>query len=178
MSIGQWTVDNSRGSVVVFVWIILTPLVSTCRSGTDRSLLMGHNAYSYDRWLGIFYTHYHIDMITHRTAFGKPIIGAGGDKSMPCWNSSALLKQTDHVGLKHWWPAWQTETLTIMLLANPRGCRFPLTKTFCYLKTPPDCSHIIHNCFALILSKNQYGMVKSYLFNRISTGCCFTGLQA
>ena len=41
--------------------------------GTDTSLIVGHNAYSYDRQLVIFYMHYQIDMIIHGTAFVAPV---------------------------------------------------------------------------------------------------------
>ena len=33
--------------------------------------------YSYDNYLGIFYVHYHPDMITHNTALDKPVDGIG-----------------------------------------------------------------------------------------------------
>ena len=33
--------------------------------------------YSYDIYLGIFYMHYHTDVITHGTAIGEPVIGTG-----------------------------------------------------------------------------------------------------
>ena len=38
--------------------------------------------YSYNRQLGIFYMHYHVDMITHDTAFGEPVDDAGRGKLM------------------------------------------------------------------------------------------------
>ena len=36
--------------------------------------------YAYDRKLRIFYMHYHIDMITHDTAFGELDSGTGESK--------------------------------------------------------------------------------------------------
>ena len=37
-------------------------------------------SYSYNRQLGIFNMHYHIDMITHDTVFGEPVGVTGGSK--------------------------------------------------------------------------------------------------
>ena len=36
--------------------------------------------YSYNRYLGIFYMHYHIAMLTHTTAFGEPVGGTDESK--------------------------------------------------------------------------------------------------
>ena len=33
---------------------------------------------------GIFYMHYHIDMIIPGIPFGEPVVGTGGDKSITC----------------------------------------------------------------------------------------------
>ena len=40
-------------------------------------------SYSYDRYLGIFYMQYRIDMITYGTAFGEPVVGTCGYKNNP-----------------------------------------------------------------------------------------------
>ena len=40
--------------------------------------------YSYDRYVGIFYKHNKIDMITHNMAFGDPVCGTGGSKLETC----------------------------------------------------------------------------------------------
>ena len=47
---------------------------------TDRRLLMGHNALLLWQIARDIYTHYHIDMIIHDTAFDEPIGGTGGSK--------------------------------------------------------------------------------------------------
>ena len=36
--------------------------------------------HSFDKELGIFYMHYHIDMIRHGPSFGEPVGGTGGSK--------------------------------------------------------------------------------------------------
>ena len=48
--------------------------------GTDRILLTRHNALLLRQAARDLYMHYHIDTITHGTAFGTPVGGTGGDK--------------------------------------------------------------------------------------------------
>ena len=59
--------------------------------------------YSYDLYLGIFYMHYHIDMITHVTVFGEPVGSTGGDKLITFQQNSTFLKQMDLSGLEPGW---------------------------------------------------------------------------
>ena len=70
-------------------------------------------SYSYDRQLGIFYMHYHMNMITRGTAFVEPVCYTD-ERQNP-----TFPKQTDHTGLEPGWAAWQTETITIMLFPHP-----------------------------------------------------------
>ena len=48
--------------------------------GTGRGLLTGHNALLLRQIARDLYMHYHIDTITHGTAFGEPSGGTGGSK--------------------------------------------------------------------------------------------------
>ena len=48
-----------------------------------------------DRELGIFYMHYHIDMITHGMVFGEPVGGTGGGQVSDMQIASELSKQAD-----------------------------------------------------------------------------------
>ena len=52
-------------------------------------------------------------------AFGEPVMGTGEDRLITCWKNSTFLKETDRTGLEPGWPAWQTETLTNMLISHP-----------------------------------------------------------
>ena len=58
---------------------------------------------------------YHIDMITHGTAFVEPVVSSGGDKL----KHADRIPQTDRARLEPVLPAWQTEMLTIMLFLLP-----------------------------------------------------------
>ena len=50
--------------------------------GTDRSLLKRHDALLLRKIARIFYMHYHIDVITHGTAFFEPVVSTGGIESI------------------------------------------------------------------------------------------------
>ena len=39
--------------------------------------------------------HYHIDMRTHGTAVGEPVVATGGDKLIACWYHSTFLSETN-----------------------------------------------------------------------------------
>ena len=55
---------------------MLTSLFSTCRLYRNRQKSAGHD-FLLDSLLGIFYMHFHRDMIIYDTAFGEPVGGTG-----------------------------------------------------------------------------------------------------
>ena len=66
---------------------ILMSLFSTCVLYRDRQ----KTANCYNRWLGIFYMHYHIDMTTHGVAFDEPVSG---------WSKLVICSQSVMVKVK------------------------------------------------------------------------------
>ena len=55
-------------------------------------------SYSHDRLLGIFYMHYHIDMITYGILFVKPVGSTGGTYA---GRIPLFLSSRSDTGLKH-----------------------------------------------------------------------------
>ena len=60
--------------------MILTSLLSTRRPYRDRQKPANGAHALLSPEIGIFFMYYHIDMITHDTAFLEPVGGTGGDK--------------------------------------------------------------------------------------------------
>ena len=63
--------------------------------------------YSIDTYQGIFYMHYHIDMIKHNTAFDKPVSGTGWSKSVTLrWQVNFPHRQSEWniAGVNHQFP--------------------------------------------------------------------------
>ena len=59
---------------------VILPSVHAGYKGTGRRLLTGHNALLLRKIARDLYGHYHIDMIIHDKAFGKPVGGTVGSK--------------------------------------------------------------------------------------------------
>ena len=58
-------------------------------------------SYSYDRWLGIFYMHYHIDVITYDMAFDEWLLHSLGVSCQREWNRTATNHQSSSRGHSH-----------------------------------------------------------------------------
>ena len=80
----QWIANNVQrplGSGVIWIWnwIIAMSLLSTCRPFRDRQKAASGTwcLYTLIKKLGIYYIHYHQNMIAHSTAVGEPVCGTG-----------------------------------------------------------------------------------------------------